>query len=585
MKASETKILHFIEQSKNFIVPLYQRKYSWKNENCIALWNDVIASGKTLNENDHFIGSIVHISESESNATAYNPKSIIDGQQRLTTVILLIAAIAEFLKNNYEENHEIVRGFSFNQLKDKYLIVPYKTGVEKFRLLLTESDRTTLNGIIEQTVLSDEHSIRVKENFDFFKSEVKNLHEKEKLDSLCNGLAKLTIVDVGLSNGSDDPQRIFASINSTGMPLGQADLIRNYLFMSLNRDVQDSIYESYWRPMENYFGKEGFEYNFEPFMFHFLTARTGKDFNQNMVYVEFQKYAVEMYRDDKKKLFEVLRDSAKYYCYLIDNSPSLKLNEALANLRLLNITVHYPLLLILMEAFSKNKINDSDFICVLNVIESYIFRRRCCGVPTNSLRATFRVCCKVIGGNTNFLIAIKNYFGKLDPNTNTKFPNDAEFKAALITTDLFNNTNLKKYWPAKFENYNNKETINVNNYTMEHIMPQTLTDSWKEMLGSNWKEIHERYLNTLGNLTLTGYNSEYSNRSFIEKKEMEHGFNQSPVVLNHFLKSIDVWNEENIRKRADSLADLAVKIWPMPSNNEIDQDMINIIPVSNFEDN
>jgi predicted transport protein len=387
--------------------------------------------------------------------------------------------------------------------------------------------------------------------------------EQDKLVDLCRGLAKLIIVDISLSRDQDNPQLIFESLNSTGRELSQADLIRNFILMGLVPDLQTRLYEQYWRPMEVDFGQEAYTTHFDGFMRHYLTVRTGEIPNVREVYEAFKQFARSPKGGAVEQLVADIRAYASYFCRMaLGAEPTTDLKAAFHDLRELKVDVAFPFLLELYHDYATNTLQHDEFLEAVRLIEGYVFRRAICGIPTNSLNKTFATFGRALKKD-RYLESIQAHFLTLP--SYRRFPADEEFKRDLQTKDLYSFPR-RSYWLRRLENHDRKERVPVDEYTIEHIMPQNdnLSTEWREALGEEWQRVHETYLHTLGNLTLTGYNSEYSDHPFHEKRDMDGGFAQSPLRLNQGLGSLPTWNETTIRERADRLASLAAHVWSAP---------------------
>ena len=562
MKATEANLLEFIKKSSQFSIPIYQRLYSWTENECERLWNDIMTTGKSEIPS-HFIGSIMYIEKGMYHISEPEPLLVIDGQQRLTTVSLLLEVLARKLGNN-----EIINGFSGRKIREYYLINPLENGERKYKLLLSQNDRSTYISIIEQKDYPKDYSLRIKYIFEYFTGKVDTLSESE-IKNLCYGLLKLFIVDISLNRDNDNPQLIFESMNSTGKDLSQADLIRNFMLMRLDIETQKKLYEDYWRPMEIEFGQEAYTSYFDSFMRHYLTMRTGSIPNISEVYEEFKKYFYNQKVNNETELKE-LKKYAIYFCAMaLDKEEDKKLKEAFSDLRDLKVDVSYPLLLELYNDYTMNILSKDDFIEIIRLIESYVFRRAVCGIPTNSLNKTFASFSKSIK-KEKYLESVKAYFNLM--TSYRRFPNDEEFATELKYRDLYN-FRSRTYWLRRLENYDRKERVNVSEYTIEHILPQNtnLNQDWVQALGSDWQKIQQKYVHTIGNLTLTGYNTEYSDKFFTDKRDMKGGFKESPLKLNRGLANLDTWNEDKILERAESLSKEALKVWKYPS---LDQNII-----------
>ncbi len=367
------------------------------------------------------------------------------------------------------------------------------------------------------------------------------------------------VVEISLERGKDNPQLIFESMNSTGKDLTQTDLIRNYILMGLEPEKQEDFYNQYWRAMEEDFKQN--EALFNQFVRHYLTIKTGDIPNISKVYEAFKRYQQER-GIETEALLQDLQKYCGYFCQIAFKKEDDKdLNKALSFLVDLEMDVVYPLLLELYSDYKDGVLSKQDFIPIIYLTESYICRRAVCGLGTNSLNKVFPSFTKHIQKDEYFK-SLKAHFGYLTEKQ--RFPNNDEFKKLFITIDFYS-FKKKKYFLERLENFDTKEPVDTQKCNIEHIMPQTLTPKWEGDLGENFEAIHEKYLHTIGNLTLTGYNSEYSNNSFQEKRDMEKGFKQSPLKLNQSLKDLESFGEKEIEKRANDLADWALKIWTYPN--------------------
>ena len=565
MIAHDANLLEFLEKSPQFIIPIYQRTYSWTEQQCRQLWEDIIRAGSTDSVSAHFIGSVVYIEQGQSQVSNKSPLLVIDGQQRLTTTMLILEALSRYLSDR-----EPVPGFSAEKLRNNYLVKSSERGERRFKLLLSQTDKDSLIALVTQKSLPDDGSVRIKENFGYFLELIKKL--SGSYETLCRGLSKLIIVDIALSRDQDNPQLIFESMNSTGKALSQADLIRNFVLMGLKPEHQDELYLDYWRPMELEFGQEGYSDYFDRFMRHYLTAKSGDIPRIDEVYEAFKKYAQSNWMVSKgiEPLLSDVRDYARYFCAMaLGKEKDKQLTEAFKDLRELKVDVAYPFLLELYHDYQQERLSKSELLEIVRLVEAYVFRRAVCSVPTNSLNKTFANFYKSLDKERHLesakahLISLRSY---------RRFPNDEEFKRELMIRDLYN-FRSRSYWLRRLENFDRKERADVETYTIEHIMPQNenLSAKWREELGSDWKRVHETWLHTIGNLTLTAYNSEYRDHPFGIKRDMEKGFKQSPLILNEGLGLVPSWNEEEIKKRARKLANRAVGLWAAP---QLPQDVL-----------
>ncbi len=557
MKATEAKLLEFLKKSPQFLIPIYQRTYSWTEKECRQLWDDVLRAGRRDDVNAHFVGSIVYVEKGLYNVSSQSPLLVIDGQQRLTTISVLIEALARTLGNT-----EPLEGFSAKKLRNYYLLNPLEEGERRYKLVLSQTDRTSLIALLDQAPAPKEVSVRIDANFKLFTEWLEGA--KDELPAVCKGLAKLVVVDISLNRDHDNPQLIFESLNSTGKELSQADLIRNFILMGLEPQLQTRLYEQYWRPMEVDFGQEGYATHFDSFMRHYLTVKTGEIPNVREVYDAFKSYARAPGAATVEAIVADIRAFARYYCAmaLAGAEPDADLKEVFHDIRELKVDVAFPFLLDLYNDYSKQSLAKADLVKIGRLIESYVFRRAVCAIPTNSMNKTFAQFTKTVKKD-RYLESVQAAFLLLP--SYRRFPNDDEFKRDLRAKDLYN-FRSRSYWLRRLENHDRKERVPVDEYTIEHILPQNqnLSDKWRADLGADWAAVQEKYLHTLGNLTLTGYNSELSDRPFLEKRDMKGGFADSPLRVNQGLGKLDFWNEVTIQQRAEKLAATAATVWAAP---------------------
>ncbi|OOP79520.1 hypothetical protein B0X28_03040, partial [Helicobacter pylori] len=449
MEADATTLLGFFEENQNnqFVIPIYQRLYSWKKEQCEQLWDDIIKIGGNDKMNGHFIGSILYV---QDGITHSSPLLIIDGQQRLTTITLLFIA----LRNYLSEEVKILEKFSRKTI-ESYLINNNKDGDKKFRLILSESDKDTLLFLIDKNKRKpSEPSLKIMENFELFEKWIRK--NTDKLETIFKGLDKLMIVWIALKKEKDDPQLIFESMNSKGIELTQADLIRNYIVMEMEVEKQEDFYNQYWRAME-----EDFKQNktlFNRFVRHYLTIKTREIPNINKVYGAFKDYQ----QKEGIEIEDLLKDLQKYcghFCQIAFKKEDDKgLNKALSFLVDLEMDVVYPLLLELYSDYRDGVLSKQDFILIIYLTESYICRRAVCGLGTNSLNKVFPSFTKKINKD-QYLESIKAHFLSLEKTTG-KFPKDSEFRDSFITIDFYK-LKKNKYFLERLENFDTKEPVNT----------------------------------------------------------------------------------------------------------------------------
>lgn len=565
MKATEANLLKFLRKSPQFVIPIYQRNYSWTAEQCRQLWSDLMRAGRDEKVQAHFIGSIVYVERGLSSVTSQEALLVIDGQQRLTTSTLLIAALAKHFET--QGLGELLEAFSNKKLRNYYLLNPDEDGERHFKLILSETDKDTLLAILQNTPLPAEASSRITENYALFQELI--AANQGELEAICQGLAKLVIVDVSLDRAQDNPQLIFESMNSTGLELSQADLIRNFILMGLEPKLQTELYKTYWRPMERAFGQAAYVVHFDAFMRHYLTAKTGEIPNVREVYVAFKAFARGL-KGDTRDLVADIHAYASYYCAMaLDTEADASLKQAFHDLRELKVDVAYPFLLDVYHDYKQGRLTSEEVLRIVRLVESYVFRRAICAIPTNSLNKTFAGMSRTLKKD-RYLESVQAAFLLLP--SYRRFPIDDEFQRDVKVRDLYN-FRSRSYWLRRLENHGRKERVMVEDYTIEHILPQNeaLSKEWQAELGTEWQRVQQDWLHTLGNLTLTGYNSEYSDHPFAYKRDQVTdkdgnpvGFAHSPLKLNLGLGKVSQWNETAIKDRADRLAADAAKVWGAP---------------------
>jgi uncharacterized protein with ParB-like and HNH nuclease domain/predicted transport protein len=563
MKAVDTQLLKLLQSSSQYVVPIYQRLYSWDPAECEQLWRDILRAGEHDNIGAHFTGSIVYVSKGASTNTASQPDLIIDGQQRTTTVSLILAALASQLGTLPEGDQEIHDGFSPKKIRDRYLMDPNEEGDRRFKLLLSQGDREHFKAVVQGHDVSGKDESRVVANYNYFVNQLKS--KSTNLVTVCKGLEKLVVVDVELERGLDNPQLVFEAMNSTGKKLSQADLIRNFLLMDLDPVRQVDVYERFWRPMEMLFTETG-EENFDAFVRHFLTIETGEIPRIGDVYDAFKSYAFGKAEAGQtvEELALALSGSAERYSRIaLGRESDAQLRPVFSELEQIKADVVYPFVLRVYSDYDAGKLSQDDFVSIVRMVISYVFRRVVCRIPTNSMNKTFSGFASHIDVE-NYLASVTAHF--LNLQSYRRFPTDEEFAEGLQTTDFYN-FRRRSYLLRSLENVGRKEPVTIEEFTIEHILPQNpdLSAEWRESLGPEWADIQEKYLHTLGNLTLTGYNSEYSDHPFLKKRDMEGGFAVSPLKLNEGLGQLETWDETAIIARAKQLSKLALGIWTRPS--------------------
>ena len=557
MDSAVVSILDFLRGPHQFSIPIFRRRYSWTKKDCRQLLANILRVGSNNEIESHPLGSIFYIDRHVTAIGSVRKLLVIDGHQRLATLSLLLSALSLAIKDKGDDI-----GISAEELQNCYLLNDQE-GELRYKILLTNDDKTTLIDLLENRYffLPKNPSSLLVENYEFFINRMK----KVDLRTLYTGFEKLMIVSVVLDPAVDDPQKIVESLNSTETTFSQADLIRNYIFINLEPTLQERLYENYWFPMEQFFGHE-YAKRSDSFMRNYLTLKMRQVPSRKRVYERFKEYCPV--NDNSEQLEEIVKEISRYAKYYVDmvlpRERDPELRKCFLDLAELQADASYPFLLEVYDDCNQGLIEKADFIKILRLVESYIFRRAVCNV---SLRVMNKVFAELMNkvDKSNYLESLNNAF--LGMGTNKCYPTDTEFKGVFINKDIYN-FKKRNYLLRKLENCKrSRELIEISDYTVEHVMPQTLTEEWKQELGEDFQQIYQTWLHKIGNLTLTGHNSEYGNRSFKEKRDMpEKGLRYSPLHLNQSFKNTEQWNEDAIIARAERLAEKACKIWIYPGN-------------------
>lgn len=554
MDARKANIYKFLSGDKQYIIPVYQRIYSWEIEECKRLWFDIVDMQKK-NKNGHFVGSIVSITENDS-PSDMSKFTIIDGQQRITTLMLLLLALRDYAFIHREE-----KSINWKKINNSFLKNPDEDDDSQYKLLLTETDKDILISLIEKRPIDENLNSRLISNYNYFFSNIKNMDLS--LQDIYEAIGKLQIVNINLDRTSDEPQVIFESLNSTGKELSESDLIRNFVLMGLDNKQQKDIYKNIWRPMEQLFRYEKQTLLMDRFFRDYLTMKLARIPKLDKIYEEFKMYTNNCEFSTLEDLCKDLYIYARYYTNMIfEQGTNKNLINLYKEIKYLKMEVAFPFLLKIHYDFERNLINEDELVSIIKLCISYVFRRNICDIPTNSLNKTFATLKNEINVD-DYINSIKAFFILKDDYK--IFPNDEKFSSALKVKDIYH-MRIRNYILSSLENFNNKAPINIENYTIEHIMPQTknLSNVWKKELGKNYETVQKKYLHTIGNLTLTAYNSEMSNKSFSEKIEMNGGFKESALRLNSYVVKQNEWNEKIIKERASILVEKALLIWKYP---------------------
>ena len=562
MDSVVVSILDFLRGTHQFSIPIFRRRYSWTKKYCQQLLDNILRIGSNDEIESHHLGSIVYIDRHVTAIGGVRKLIVIDGHQRLATLSLLLSALSLAIKDKDDDI-----GTSAEELQNRYLFNDQE-GELRYKLLLTKNDKQTLIDLLEDRYFffPKNPSSLLVENYEFFENRLK----KVDLKTLYTGIKKLKIVSVVLDPAIDgDPQKIVENFNATETTFSQADLIRNYVFINLEPTFQERLYEDYWSLMEEFFADEYAKCS-DAFMRDYLTLKMGQVPSCETVYEKFKDYCpVNGNLEQLEEIIIEIARHAKYYVNMVLlRDRDRELGKCFSDIAEMQADASYPFLLEVYDDYDQGLIEKSDFIKILRLVESYVFRRAVCNMSMSGMNTLFADLVNKVDKN-NYLESLNNAF--LSMPTEKRYPKDCEFKKAFIHKDVynFNRRNRRDYLLHKLENCKRSKEpiINFSGYTVEHIMPQNLTEAWEQELGEDFRRIHQEWLHKIGNLTLTAHNSEYGNRSFKEKRDMcEKGLRYSPLHLNQSFASTEQWNEATIVARAEKLTEKACKIWIYPGN-------------------
>lgn len=540
MQASETKLQPIIEGTKQYVVPLFQRSYSWDKTQWEILWNDLSDLCGTEKPRTHFIGSIVTmptISVPEG-VTKY---LLIDGQQRLTTIFILLSFLRDRARENGDEELS-------EEITNTLLVNPYKKDTDYYRLLPTQVDRTSFQNLIRLRQPCTQDPISKAYVFFRRKFQQSGIEIQTLKKVICNNLSVVSV----LLGVDDDPHLVFESLNAKGRPLTHSDLIRNFFFMRIHIADQEEIHAKYWMPMQ-----ESLDENLTEYIRHFL-MKNGSWVKESDVYFALKEMIGD--REALEHLKEISHFS-EYYKRLLypeQHESDMSIRKAMSRINRIGLTTAYPFLLSCYGAYDRGQIPRNQFLEVLSTLENFMIRRFVCNVPTNQLNKIFPPLFSQVQGRTSgsFIEGLQKILQIKD------YPKDAEFRAKLSDARLYGSTDrvakAKLILETIEEAYEHKEPVSFENLTIEHIMPQTLSTSWKEQLGPEWEQTYDLYLHVIGNLTLTGYNSELSNAPFDEKKRR---LRESHLEINKYFEDKENWTRKEIDWRSYTLAEIALRVW------------------------
>jgi predicted transport protein len=555
MKAIDRPFTKIVNGITQFVIPVFQRDYSWTEAECEQLWKDVIEIARDDTERGHFLGSVVYISTGDTSA-GFTRWLLIDGQQRVTTLVLLLTALRDHIEESGWSGDD--DGPTAKRVDAYFLKNVQEEGNRLHKLVLRRHDQTTLKALIDRTELPADLSNRVRDNYEFFRDQL----NRTDPGLVYRGVGRLVIVDVTLDRGTDDPQLIFESLNSTGMDLSQSDLIRNFILMRLPEREQTLFYENYWSKIEGLF--RGSEKTFDAFVRDYIALHTqaSKQEKTGNIYSAFRRVfgSIGSERSDLDAFLQRLLKFARYHAaFSIGTNVSESLRQPFAHLRR-QVDVPATLVMRLYECHDSGSLSEDEFVEAIELLDSYVFRRAICGEQTRGYWQVFATLSYRIDAEKPFESLCVGLALQRD---NYRFPDNDEFRIALQERDMYGKRVCFDLLD-RLENHGSKEPTDTSRYSIEHIMPQNqkLALDWRKMLGSDWREIQRQWLHRLGNLTLTGYNSSYSDRPFSEKKKIKGGFEESSVRLNKFVREQSTWTPTEIERRGKSLASRALTVWP-----------------------
>ena len=568
MRAGNTTLNEFLTSQIKLNIPIYQRKYNWSLDECKQLFEDILSIGKDETRKSYFIGSIVVKKDSEELLDPLAEVTLIDGQQRITTITLIYCALCNYYKNIDER---LCRNIYGNYLVNHDLD-------ETNKLHLTKNDNESLKYIIsiiptdKEFKLTPDNSINIYNNYEFFKNQIND----ENVEIVIRGLNKLIFISVVLDQ-EDNPQLIFESLNSTGLELNKNDLIRNYILMGLDTKHQNELYENYWYEIEQEFKNN--EWFFDEFIRYYLSFESGRLPKRADVYKEFKNHA-NSFENIDELVKDVHKFAGYFSCIRFGKEEDPELKDAFDSLAELDFNVTLPFLLSAYDDY-KNSLDNPDinltrdeFIRIVKYVESYCLRRSICDIPTNSMNKTFARLSKEINKQDYY-----NYFvaAMFEKDTYKRFPTNDEVQEKLLNQNMYSKRKILNHILIAIENAEGKEFVSTENSTIEHIMPQNLTKEWERELGPNYEELHGIYLHTLGNLTLTPYNSELGDKSFFDKKTCDNGFCKSKLTLNEGLCELEKWTDKEIIDRTKQLSKKIINIWKYPVKTSRVSEIINHI--------
>lgn len=581
MKANETKVEDFLSSNKTqFVIPVYQRNYDWTIGQCKQLLDDIVEVGTNRKMNAHFIGSIVYIHDDVYTASRIKELTVIDGQQRLTTLTLIYLVLHRLAK-------ELKKDDLVNEINETYLINKFGPEEEKLKLRPTDNNDKALKYLLRCDENEEYSSFsKLIDNFDYFKGRI----TEDNYQVVLFGLSKLMFVEVSLDREKDDPQRIFESLNSTGLELSQADLIRNFILMGLTRKDQNKIYQNYWEVIEKLAKDETQNVSrVSDFIRDYLTLENRNIPNKGKVYLEFKDKYPTTTLENLEIILSDLKSLVRHYNKLLNpkNEPDKDIRTQLDYISRLEINVAFPFLMKVYDDYANSIIDKTTFVLVLELIQSFAWRRFILGLPTNALNKIFMSLYDKVESK-NYLFSIQKSL--LQRSGVQRFPRNRETINALKEKDVYNvKPKNRTYLFERLENFENRESVIIEgneDITIEHIFPQNPDPKWKIELGTEeYTFIKENYLNTISNLTLSGNNGKLGNKSFLDKRDLEKaGYKDSRLWLNKYLSTSENWNKAEIEKRFVLLSERFLKIWELPKIDITEVNDISEVNIFEAED-
>lgn len=555
MKAIDRPYPKIINGASQFVIPVFQRDYSWSEENCRQLWKDILEIAADPGDRGHFIGSVVYVATGDS-AAGFTRWLLIDGQQRVTTLTLLLTALRDHIREAGWKGSE--NGPTAKRIEAYFLRNLQEEGDREIKLRLRRHDDATLQALVNGQELPADPSPRIRDNYELFRE----LLQEEDPETVYMGVNRLVVVDVTLERGIDDPQLIFESLNSTGVDLSPSDLIRNFILMRLPEKDQTRLYDAYWSKIEALF--RGSERIFDNFIRDFLALRSkaAKLERSDRVYIGFRREFATIGADPQalEDLLAELHRRARHYAAFAVRSGDDELGRAFASLRRLGDVPAITVMRLYEAHEIAGTLSRAEFLEAIRLLESYLLRRAVIGAQTRGYGLEFAKIAYRID-DAKPLASLKAAMARMPASY--AFPEDAEFEKALLEADIYHKRVCFHLLEA-LENRGSKEISDTSTYSIEHVLPQNekLPEAWRSMLGPDWQNIQQTWLHRLGNLTLTGYNSRYSDRPFDEKKTIEGGFAESSVRLNQDIRDASQWTKAEIERRGQRLARRALSIWP-----------------------